>query len=198
MRISLKEFLQTGRLGELRIGMAVQEVLALLGTPDTGDSTLQSEQGSFWQYGTFTVSFGNEYNQLEGLASIEWAPPLGNAHLPASCQIEDWDITADMLSADVKTYLRSNGFSFQKRSTKVYYQKFSAKKMAAMRAEMRDMPPDMEEYVLSKGHLVFKKPKEEADLVRTSLNLTYFLPSEVRIQFVDNQFLHIGIFEFLK
>ena len=35
MNISLKQFLETGRLGDLRLGISVERVHALLGKPDS-------------------------------------------------------------------------------------------------------------------------------------------------------------------
>jgi hypothetical protein len=190
MNVSLKHFLQTGSLGLLHLGMSAQEVLDLLGPPDYGDVTFQDEQsGGTWQYGTFGISFGDEYNQLEGLASIEWTPVLGEPRLPSSCDIEDWDITAEMKPLEIKTYLRNTGLKFHYQSAKGY---FVREPVASW------MSPVQADLAQNHGRLNMKKPKNEADIVRVMTFFTFFLPSEVRIVFVDDRLLHIGIFGYLR
>lgn len=45
MNVSLKQFLQTGKLGELHVGMKGNEVLRLLGESDFPDKGDQNEDG---------------------------------------------------------------------------------------------------------------------------------------------------------
>lgn len=169
MNISLMHFLQTGTLGQLQLGLSAQEVVDILGPPDSGDITFQDEKtGSYWQYGNFMLSFGNEINQLEGLASIEWIPELGEPRLTPSCNIEDWAITADMTPSEVKSYLREAGLKFHYRSSK------------------------------SRGYLNLRKPDGQREAVRVTVGLTLFLPSDVRISFVADSLQYIGIFGFLR
>jgi hypothetical protein len=48
------------------------------------------------------------------------------------------------------------------------------------------------------GFLAFKKPKNEADIVRTTTFFTFFLPGDIRIAFVDEVLIQIGRYAFLR
>lgn len=41
---------------------------------------------------------------------------------------------------------------------------------------------------------VFNRPQDEADIVRMTTFSAFYRPSEVRIAFVDDRLVHVGIF----
>src|SRR5579859_4838716 len=132
MNLSLKQFLQTGVLGQLHLGMPAQDVLSLLGPPDSGDVILQRQNNSYWTHGPLMISFGDHLNPPRGCTSIEWHP-LPEASFPSTCTIEDWSITAEMTAPQVRAYLRDNGIKFHSRSSKGYFERKAAAGSIQMR-----------------------------------------------------------------
>jgi len=190
MNISLKGFTETGTLGKLHLGLAAEEVLHVLGSPDVGDVTFQDPKaGNLWQYGTFVLGFGDEYTYLDGLASIEWDAHAGEPLLLPDCTKDDWAITAEMKPLDVKTYLHNAGLKFRYRSHKGYFER------QPVPASWRQRWPNVDEAVMAQNcsSLTFRKPKNEADIVSVMTFFTFFLLSGVKITFVDEQLQHIGV-----
>jgi len=190
MNISLKRFLETGSLGTIELGSSVEHVLAALGTPDSGDVALQDiEAKRHWWYGAVVLGFKTVSPEFEGVDSISWTACDGEPRLPACCEVEDWQITPQMTPQEVKAYLRQEDVKFQYRRSKGYYERKPA--LAGMSPEMANI---CQEY----GFLTFKKPRSEADIVRTTTFFTFYLPGGVTIAFVDDVLIHISINAFQK
>lgn len=97
MRDSLSEFLRTGILSPVRLGMPSDEVLAELGQPD--DVTYQSAKApnkpSIWLFGSPSSSnlqlfFQDE--QIKGIGLYLWGH-LDIQSLPSVLSAENWQIT---------------------------------------------------------------------------------------------------------
>ena len=184
MNVSLRKFLQTGYLGQLHLGMSAQDILDLIGRPDTGSLASNGESTQSGSYGNFDFSFWNLSPSASGLSNIKWNALEGNARLPAAWILEDWGITADMQPVEVKTYLKDNGLPFQKRSSKGYHER----KPVTPR-----MSPEMALAAQEMGLLVFRKPKREADILRETGFTKFILKSGVEIHFVDEKLIWIMI-----
>src|SRR5579862_1166262 len=113
MKVSLKQFLQTGFLGELRPGLTIRQVLDLLGEPDmTGGSSQKYRHPSFYLYGTVEVCFSRTcpYEVL----SLHWdGGDKGAFRLTAACEVVDWAFSPGMSLEDVVAFLRSNQLPFE-------------------------------------------------------------------------------------
>jgi hypothetical protein len=181
MKISLKRFLQTGVLGQLHLGMSAQEVLDMLGPPEFGDTTLGSGSDS-WFYGAFSVQFVEAFMPHQGIWSI--ICHLGETDFSAACVIEDWDIQSTWKPKDIKTFLSKYGLEFRKGSVKGYYERKSVDPRIG---------PEMAKVAQTMGFLVFKKPKNNSDILRTTRFTTFYLASGVEISFVDEALIMIRI-----
>jgi hypothetical protein len=112
MTVSLQRLLKSGHFGELRAGMAAQQVRGLLGDPDTtGGTSRRYPRPSIYLYGTVELWFSRQ--QPWGLTSVFWAPgERGALQLPPSCAIQDWDLTPGMDREGVEAFLQENDFTY--------------------------------------------------------------------------------------
>jgi len=85
---------------------------------------------------------------------------------------------------EVKAYLHSADVKFQYRRSKGYFER---------KPPLAGMSPEQVEICRKHGFLTFKKPKNEADIVRTTTFVTFFLPGDVNIAFVDEVLIHLSI-----
>lgn len=105
VRTSLKDFLMSGRLGAIALGMTQQEVRGLLGAPEA-TSLPDLEPAVIWKYGSLEVTFLPE----EGLHLI--ALELNDApRLPSALTIEGYMPTPRTSLQEFKDYLHANGIS---------------------------------------------------------------------------------------
>ena len=189
MNISLKQFLQTGTLGELHVGMTGDEVLRLLGESDFPDKSDQKE-GAHWSYGDFSVGLLRWKQPFLWVYGLQWYPtPESVENRPSPFVIDDWGITGEMKPEDVKAYLNSNGFKFKYRNTKGYIKRVNNNNACKLLGS--SIPPELQELMDNSGPLVFKKPKNEAEILRITIFTSIYLESGVIIAFIDDKLIHI-------
>lgn len=114
MLISLKTLLQTGFLGELRLGMSVQQVRKLLGEPDAvGNTSRKHRTPSLYLYGT--VEFWLRQQPPHDLVGIYWeVGDKGELKMPTHCRVVDWELIPGMKREEVEAFLTANQIGFEK------------------------------------------------------------------------------------
>ncbi len=123
---------------------------------------------------------------------LQWYPTPESIEQHPSCFImDDWDITRDMKPEDVKAYLKDNGMKFNYRNTKGYLRNDSER--IAREVNAGRITSEMAEIVTGMGTLVFKKPKNEIEILRITIFTSFYLESGVQIGFVDGK--HVNIFK---
>ena len=101
MNISLIRFLQTGSLGEIRVGWTVEDIQALRGPPNaSAKSSRKYRYPDIWLYG------GVEF----------WIERIGHGwdkefKMPTGFAVEDWDLLPYMPRDLVETYLKDNSIA---------------------------------------------------------------------------------------
>lgn len=112
MRISLKEFLRTGCLGKLRLGLSENEVITLLGYPeDTGGTSRKYPKPCIYFYGSVEVHF-NPKSRVCFLIYIE-CPIWKKLQFPPNWIIIDWQLTPGMKKAEVEKMLTEMRLPFE-------------------------------------------------------------------------------------
>ena len=114
MRVSLKEFLNTGQLDDLRVGMPPEQVVQLLGDPDMlGGTSRKYHRHSIYKYGSLELHFARELPFSCVGIYIEYPFDGSPIRLPPSFEVEDWDLTRACSRVDVERYLKSNRISYE-------------------------------------------------------------------------------------
>ena len=111
MYISLHRFLETGALGDLRVKISVEQVCALLGTPDDmGGTSRKYPSPTIYVYGSVELFFAQKAPVF--CQAIYWYAHRGEFRLTSGCVVEDWGLTPGMRRAEVEAYLRQAGLEF--------------------------------------------------------------------------------------
>ena len=112
MNISLRQFLETGRLGDLRLGDTVERVYALLGKPDdVGGVSRKHPWPSIYVYGTVKVFFSRgAFPMCRGVA---WQVGRGPFRLRSADTVEDWSLTPGTRRPTVEAYLEGTGLALE-------------------------------------------------------------------------------------
>ncbi len=113
MTVSLTKLLQSSRLDPLRPGMRPEEVMTLLGEPDTtGGTSRKYPQSAIFVYGTLEFYFSKEWPRA--LTGIFWEPgSTGDLRVPEGWIVEDWHLQAGMPQASVVDYLNAHGLPYR-------------------------------------------------------------------------------------
>ena len=111
MNISLKQFLETGRLGDLRLWDTVERVRSLLGQPeDAGGVSRKHPWPSIYVYGNVEVFFSRGASPL--CRGIAWGVGRSSFRLRGVDTIEDWGLTPGTRRAAVEGYLERAGLTY--------------------------------------------------------------------------------------
>lgn len=108
MNISLKQFLETGRLGDLRLGISIERVHTLLGKPDSVDGVSRKHPWpSIYIYVNVEIFFSRGMSPL--CRGIEWQAGRGPFHLRSMDTVEDWSLMLGARRPAVEAYLKGTG-----------------------------------------------------------------------------------------
>jgi hypothetical protein len=112
MIVSLRDFLMTGRFGDLHSGLSPEEVVILLGSPDAwGGTSSRYRKPSIYLYGSVEIYFTQQSPQT--LTGIFWdASEKGLFSMGEAVNCSDWDLLPDMPYPDVENYLHKNEVAF--------------------------------------------------------------------------------------
>jgi hypothetical protein len=106
MSSTYREFLKTGRLGELTIGSPKSQVLKILGEPE--DRTNARQKPQIWKYGNLQIAFLKDSVVLIGIYFSEY-----ETSLPESLRIEEDIPSYKTHLNEFKQYLLREGISFE-------------------------------------------------------------------------------------
>ena len=113
MIVLLKNFLTTGVFGDIAPGTNEAEIRNKLGPPAlTGGITNRQSRPSVLKYGSLEIGFAAHHERICTLLHIEPVLISNSFSFPDSIKTQEWDITPDSTSKDVKEYLRHKLPSF--------------------------------------------------------------------------------------
>jgi len=108
--VSLEAFLQTGRLGPVRLGMSRAQVEEALGPPDeVGCTTRKFRRPSCWFYGDLELHFVRGGDELWLIHLEYFQVPQGGKNL----HLDPWIITGEMTRSEVERHLAAYTLPFQ-------------------------------------------------------------------------------------
>ncbi len=112
-KISLKEFISTGVIGGIYIGMKDSEILPLIGKPDlVGGNSRKHRVPNIWKYGDFEFIFERKEQKLVHIVANFWKngcePSLGN-----SIYLDSFGIKGGMRAEDFINLLYSKNIAFK-------------------------------------------------------------------------------------
>jgi hypothetical protein len=111
---TLEQFLRTGKLGALEVGMTTEQVHNLLGAPE--DVSVQ-KRPLIWKYGSLQVSFFKEDKiAKETLDFIGLYFHSSDAPLPSPLSWSGWQPSRETNQQEMQEYLQRNNLKFQRES----------------------------------------------------------------------------------
>lgn len=113
MKVSLKEFLETGRLGHSWIGIDKDTMVKLIGDPDEfGKIFRKDKKPNHFKYADIEFAFdrfGDECIRFR----VKSANGLDFV-FPGNAEVKDWGIAPDSNVTDVEDYLKKENFKYNK------------------------------------------------------------------------------------
>jgi hypothetical protein len=113
MNISLKDFVSTGKFGEITLGLTQSEVKALLGEPDAmGGVSRKYPVPRLWIYGNFEFFFNHEKDGGKlvylSLPSFEESPVVSSNII-----FDAWIFKADLSLEEATKHFKRENISFE-------------------------------------------------------------------------------------
>lgn len=103
MKVNLREFLQTGTLGDLAIGLSTAEVRQILGNPE--DTSIgKANRPIIWKYGALQLHFDHDHLNFVGLYFRN-----GEEAWPDALCWEGWMPTAQTTLPELQDHLAGVG-----------------------------------------------------------------------------------------
>jgi len=112
--ISLREFIHTGRLGEIGLGSTRAEVETAFGAPTNWDGHINCKRATIWEYGVFRIHISSNIAWMFVLDGFHFPTQVGNALFEAD------GINSDMDEDEVELWLLEHEIAFQKRPATQY------------------------------------------------------------------------------
>jgi len=114
MEVSPKRFLQSGRLGELKISMTEEQIVTLCGEPEmVGGVSSDYGQPSIFKYGNLEIHFSYFPPRICAALFIDYETSDETVQLPAPFVIDDWHLTRNSDRNEVERYLQRNEIEYQ-------------------------------------------------------------------------------------
>lgn len=116
LRISLEEFLRTGRFGPVEVGMHELDVEKWLGVTEwKGGETRKHRHPCIWKYGSIEFHFDHETRCVWLIFTDHFELPLvGGGHF----ELDPWILAGNLTRADAEAELRAAGIAYQLRRYK--------------------------------------------------------------------------------
>lgn len=122
IEVSIKEFIRTGDFGPVKLGMSKDEVIDLLGNPDSDNKIRKT--GSILLYSWYELFFDNE-KVLKSIQNDHYQPNLPNTYKfsNAKFRIEPWILNADETQTidSIAHRLKDVGIDYEK---EFYYERY--------------------------------------------------------------------------
>jgi len=113
MEVSLREFLETGRLGRLHVGVTREQVVDLLGSPEeAGGTSRKHRRPSIFRYGSLDVSFDTSPPYLCHLLHIEARDEVREFRFPGRFTSIRWELPPYTQRAVAEDYLREKRLAY--------------------------------------------------------------------------------------
>jgi hypothetical protein len=110
MNVSLKDLIQTGRFGSVRLGMSRAQVESSLGVPDdTGGTSRKYRRPSVWKYGDVELHF------VPGSDSL-WLIHLDDFDIPSGGKLvgfDPWVIRRSLTLSEAEEHLSQSGIDHE-------------------------------------------------------------------------------------
>jgi hypothetical protein len=112
--IYLSEFLQSGRLNGLQVGMTQEQVLQTLGEPeDVGGTSRKYRKPSVWKYGNLELFFNRTPPYTCFRIYIEFPFPEMPIRLPDCFEVAEWGLPPGADRDGVERYLHAHRIGFE-------------------------------------------------------------------------------------
>ncbi|HEY0657882.1 MAG TPA: hypothetical protein VGD05_05385 [Pyrinomonadaceae bacterium] len=110
MNVSLKDFLKTGVFGAIEFGMTSDQILEMLGSPDTIFTRRKNPRPTCFEYGDVEFYFfSSKDNRLSSIYLDHFDIPKGSQLL----NLDAWILRGTLSQSEVESVLTEAGISFQ-------------------------------------------------------------------------------------
>lgn len=110
MKVSLKELIETGCFGPVRLGMNREEVESSLGAPDdVGGTSRKYRKPSIWKYGDIELHFVLRADSLFLIHLDGFDVPTGGK----SINLDPWVIRGTLALSDAEQHLSRSGIEYK-------------------------------------------------------------------------------------
>lgn len=106
MRISLKDFLLTGKLGMIALGITREEISRSLGEALDWTFDVPKARATLWKYGGLQIGFDNDKVTLMGMY-------FSNEFIVPNVELEGYFPTGHTTSQEFMDFLRSEKIDYQ-------------------------------------------------------------------------------------
>jgi len=112
VRVSLREFLATGRFGPLELGVSRELVEERLGPPEDWDARSPTHRAArIWKYGDVELHFARGGSSLQIIHADDFDVPSGGANV----ELDPWIVSGQLRRRDAEAELASAGIAFTTR-----------------------------------------------------------------------------------
>lgn len=109
--VSLLEFLRTGHLGFLRLGMSLQQVISLLGEPDKSSLIdFRRLKPLIIKYGDIELYFPKHKRHIKMIYMDNFKTPCGGSRL----DLDPWILRGGVARSEVESHLEQVGIPFSR------------------------------------------------------------------------------------
>jgi hypothetical protein len=113
LRISLEDFLRTGRFGPVEVGMHELDVQKWLGVTEMkGGESRKHRHPALWCYGSIEFHFDPETRCLWLIFTDHFATPLTGGD---TFELDAWILSGNLTRAEAEEHLRAAGIPYQLR-----------------------------------------------------------------------------------
>ncbi len=103
IKVSVRDFLKTGELGPVRLGMSREQVQELLGEPDdTGGNSRRHRVPTIWKYGDLELHFEQGGNRLTLIHADDFDVLSGGEVLEIDAWIAHKGISLDQVEKELE------------------------------------------------------------------------------------------------
>ena len=113
MKVSLKSFLQSGRLSSLQLEMTQAQVIEALDVPEqVGGTSRQQRRPLVFKYGSLELYFSPSLPSVCEMMYIERPMTGTQFQLPSCFEVEEWGLSALADRNEVEAYLHTNDIPY--------------------------------------------------------------------------------------
>lgn len=114
MQVSLKLFLQSGRLNQLQVGMTEEQIIELCGSPEmVGGTSPYYSRPTIFKFGNLETHFSYFLPRICTTLFVDYETNLAHLEMPASFDVQEWDLSRNADRDEVEVYLHQNEIEYE-------------------------------------------------------------------------------------